>query len=592
MATPQRKKPTSRRRTFVILGVVAVLALVIAGLGAYAYTQLSSARDDLNRATTDASELQDALTAGDQARARSELTDLQNNVRSARSSLGSSVLSAAAKVPVFGKNVTAVRDVAAAVSTVAEDGLPPLVDVADQLDAKAFNPQGGRIDVAALAALTPNLTASAKAIGEADAAISSIDASSLLGALRGPVTDAQDKIGAAADIASRATTASEVLPQMLAGKHTYLLMFENNAEIRATGGLPGAYALIKVDDGKISLGAQGTGAKLGDLDKAALKLTEEEENLFTDLLVTDLRDVNFTPDFPRAAQIAAAIVEQENGDTVDGVLSLDPVTLSYLLEGIGSVTLEDGTRLTPENAVDTLLNGVYVTYPDPDEQDAFFASATQKIFDKVVSGEGDPNTLMKALTRAANERRIGVWSKDDSIEKALATTPLAKAMPTGADASPAIGFYLNDSTGAKMQYYLNYSVKGEATKCSADGVQSYTSEMTLQSTAPADSASLPVSIQGPGFGAEPGSMLMNLYLYGTDAGSIDTVTIDGEEVTFTRGTHEGRPVVILTIQVDPGQTVKVQSTLASGPGQKGSTAVASTPSIVPGASVQTWKSAC
>ena len=116
--------------------------------------------------------------------------------------------------------------------------------------------------------------------------------------------------------------------------------------------------------------------------------------------------------------------------------------------------------------------------------------------------------------------------------------------------------------------------------------------MTLRSTAPADAASLPVSIQGPGFGAEPGSMLMNLYLYGTNGGTIDDVQIDNEEMTFTRGTHEGRPVVILTIQVNPGQTVVVQSKLTSAAGQTGPTVVTSTPSIVPGPSVQTWKSAC
>jgi hypothetical protein len=187
---------------------------------------------------------------------------------------------------------------------------------------------------------------------------------------------------------------------------------------------------------------------------------------------------------------------------------------------------------------------------------------------------------------------VSLWSKDPGIAAELTGTPLAHALPKGDTASPALGFYLNDSTGAKMQYYLSYDVKGRATKCSAAGAQTYTAEMTLKSSAPADSATLPESIRGPGFGAEPGSMLMNLYLYGTNAGSIDSVTIDGEETTFTEGTHEGRPVAIVTIQVNPGQTVKVQSKLTGGAGQKGDTAVESTPSIVPGKSTQTWKSAC
>ena len=119
--------------------------LVLAGFGAYSYSKLSSARDDLNLATDDATTLQTALAAGDQASARTELAQLKNHVRSAQSSLDSSVLSVGAKLPLLGKNITAVRTVTSAIRTVADDGLPPLVDVADRLNAKTFNPQGGKI---------------------------------------------------------------------------------------------------------------------------------------------------------------------------------------------------------------------------------------------------------------------------------------------------------------------------------------------------------------------------------------------------------------------------------------------------------------
>src|SRR5690606_4002544 len=136
-----------------------------------------------------------------------------------------------------------------------------------------------------------------------------------------------------------------------------------------------------------------------------------------------------------------------------------------------------------------------------------------------------------------------------AVTKEIAGTPLAGALPKGKAASPALGFYLNDSTGAKMQYYLNYSVKGRATKCSDTGAQTYTSTMTLKSTAPADSASLPKSIQGPGFGAQPGSMLMNLYLYAPDGGKINSVSFDGKKSPyFTKLTHDGRAVSMITIQ--------------------------------------------
>jgi len=591
--SPQRTKKRSKRPLYIALGLIVVVGIVIAAIGALAYSKLSSARDDLNRASDNASQLRAALTAGDQAKASNALQQMQTNVRSAESSLDSSVLSLAEKAPVIGKNVKAVRTISSAVGSVAEDGLPPLVDVADKFNGKTFNPKDGTINIAALAELTPSLTTSSKSIAAANRQIQSVDASSLLSQLRGPVTDAQDKIGDAATIAKRATVASRVVPQMLQGKHTYLLIFQNNAEIRATGGLAGSYAGLEVDNGNIKLVGQGSGGSLGGLPADAIAPTQEELALFGENLVRDFRDVNFTPDFPRAAEIASAIVKNENGTDVDGVISLDPVTLSYLLKGIGPVKLADGTNLTSENAVDVLLNNVYVNYPVNADQDAFFEGATKQIFDKVIAGAGDPTATLTALTKGTQEGRVSVWVKDPAINAEIADTPLAHDLPTGDAASPALGYYLNDATGAKMQYYLKSTVTGSSTKCSEDGVQSYTTEVSLTSSAPADAASLPESIQGPGFGAVPGTMLMNLYVYGPAGGAIESVSFDGEDTeSFQRQTHDGRPVAQITVQVDPGKTVKVGAKVISGAGQKGSTEVSTTPSIVPGPSVQTWKSSC
>nr|WP_255670326.1 DUF4012 domain-containing protein [Aeromicrobium wangtongii] len=383
---------------------------------------------------------------------------------------------------------------------------------------------------------------------------------------------------------------------MLSGKHTYLLLFQNNAEIRATGGLPGAYAVLNIDNGKIKLGEQGSGGSMGSLDYDATDISDEETELFDTKLVTDFRDINFTPDFPRAASIGAEIIKREKNIDVDGVLSLDPVTLSYVLKGLGPVTLADGTTLTADNAVDVLLNGVYVAYPDLRDggaaQDAFFASATKQIFDKVLSGEGDPNALLKALTRATNERRVQVWDKSSEISTLLSGTAVAGELPVDKAAKSTLGFYLNDATGAKMQYYLDYDVEAKASKCTDAGAQTYSTVTTLRSTAPADSATLPESIRGPGFGAPAGSMLMNVYVYAPNGGKVTDVTIDKEEVATFPGTHEGRGVRLVTVQINPGQTVTVEATVVSGKDQRGDARVLATPGIKPGTKGSVVKSAC
>ncbi|MCL8249809.1 DUF4012 domain-containing protein [Aeromicrobium fastidiosum] len=582
------KKP---RRLMIVLAVLGLLVVMGIALAVYAYTQLSSARDDIDVATTSASELQTALESGDQPAAQTSLEELQRSIGDADSTLSGAIFSVAAKLPVAGKNVKAARTVTSSLSTVADDGLPPLVQIADQFNGKTFNPAGGKIDVAAIAAIGPNVTTSARVIEAASVDVDAIDASSLNSSLQGPVEDVQSKLAHAATVAQRATTASTIVPQMLTGKHRYLLLFQNNAEIRATGGLPGAYAVLDVNDGKISLGEQGSGASMGDLPYEATPISQEETDLFDTKLVSDFRDINFTPDFPRAAEIGTAILAREKNTDVDGVLSVDPVTLSYVLDGIGPITLDDGSTLTSSNAVDVLLNGVYVNYPEPDAQDAFFASATQKIFDKVLAGQGDPTALLKALTKATDERRVQVWTKDSAITDALGDSAVAGKLPTGTAADSSIGIYLNDATGAKMQYYLDYDISAEATRCTESGTQSFETTTTLTSSAPADSAQLPESIRGPGFGAEPGSMLLNYYVYAPDGGKVTALTIDGEDAAYPL-TQDGRGVDLTTVQLDPGQTVTVKATISGSDGQRSATRLLATPSIKPGSESSVIRSAC
>jgi hypothetical protein len=123
-------------------------------------------------------------------------------------------------------------------------------------------------------------------------------------------------------------------------------------------------------------------------------------------------------------------------------------------------------------------------------------------------------------------------------------------------------------------------------------VQTYETTSTFTSSAPADAASLPAAVKGPGFGADPGSMLMNLYLYAPTGGSIKNVTIDGEDAGAFESKQDGRPVDIITIQVNPGQTVTVKSKTLSGKDQRGKTVIDATPLSRAGTTSSTVPSAC
>ncbi len=149
-------------------------------------------------------------------------------------------------------------------------------------------------------------------------------------------------------------------------------------------------------------------------------MTDDETSVFSSVLVSDLRDANLTPDFPRTGEITRAMVKKGLDEDVDGVISVDPVAMSFILAGTGPVTLDGGGVLTQENAVAVLLNAVYVSYQDNERQDEIFQQAARKIFDVVKSGRGESRLAITGWSRPRAENRLTVWSSHDEEQRLIA----------------------------------------------------------------------------------------------------------------------------------------------------------------------------
>jgi hypothetical protein len=582
---------SSRR---IVLVVVAAVALaVLAGGGWFAY-DAQQARASLQQVASNAQVLQRELLAGNTAQAKSALAAMQDSAADAQSHTDGPMWAMAGELPGAGANVEAVQTVAAVARDLSDEALPPVVDASDALDLGTFSPRDGRIDLEVLERLVPVVDQASKGFAVAEADLAAVDTDSLMASVQTPVLDLADKVGEAARLTATTDTALQLLPGMLGGDgpRDYLTLFQNNAEIRSTGGMPGALAILRTNEGRVSLASQATPSDVGTFARPVLPLTEGEVALYETKLATFFADVNFTPDFPRTAELASAMWQERIGQRVDGVLSIDPVALSYLLEATGPVTLRDGATLTSSNAVDVLLNQVYVDIPDPVEQNEYFADAASRVFDAVASGAGSPRLLVDGLARGVAEGRIYAWSTDEQEQATLSDTAMGGELIPADGKTPYVGFYLNDATGAKMQYYLDYDAVVEATGCATDGTQTFDATFTMTSNAPADGADLPVSIIGPGFGAPPGTMLMNLRVYAPAGGTFGTMTVGKQKLRFDTLAHDDHVVARLAILLTPGETQRLKVELTSGPDQTGAPRVDITPGVRPGAEAQVSGSAC
>lgn len=589
-ARERHQRKGSRKPLWLTLGGVAVVLLALAGWIGW---EANQARTALAEATDQASVLQKEISSGDTEQAERILGALQENTEKARTHTDGFLWSAAAKIPFVGDNLGAVTVAADALDAITQDGLPPVVSTATALDSNLFKPVDGAFPLETFTQLVGPVTTASDVLTEQRSRIDAIDASSLLGPVQGPIEELQEKVGTAESAAAAAARAMRLAPGMLGanGPRTYLVMFQNNAESRSLGGIPGSIAIVRAEGGRLSFDDSYSYDDIGTYEQDVIPITEDEATTFGTTIARDLRDTTLTPDFTRAAQFAKGIVEKKFGVPINGVLSVDPVALSYALDGTGPVTLPEGTVLTADNAVTTLLSSVYARFPDPDDQDTFFSLAAQTIFTTVLNGQGDYRKTLEGLTQAVDEHRVLMWSADPAEQAELAETPLAGLLPQGGG-NPRFGVYVNDATSSKMQFYLRWDSKVDAVRCLEDERQELALTVTLTSTAPADAAMLPSYIVGNGKFADVGTQQVNLRLAAPSGSTVESLEVDGAGTIIASGLLGDRPVVIQPAVLAPGQKVTMKLTVTTGKDQPGASIVSTTPGVVPFKQDQRFESAC
>jgi hypothetical protein len=555
---PESRRTAVRRGSRVVLWIVLALVLLLIFAVAWVGARGLLAKRHLEQSVSLVSTLRSEITEGNTPAALRTAKQLEDHASAARSLTGDPIWGAAQHMPFFGTNLRAVREVAVVVDDVASGAVRPVAGVIGDLNEDAFTPKGGHIDVQPLVDAQPEVARATKTLSKATNEADRIDTSATLS----PVTSAVNQLrNALATVSQQADTANKVLqlaPAMLGhdGDRDYVLLFQNNAELRAGGGIPGAVALLQTRDGAISLGNQAAGSSFGPFDKPVLPLSAETTSLYGDITGRYMQDVNLTPRFDVTGALVREMWKQKFGQQVDGVLAIDPVTLGYILRATGPVQLPTGDTLTSDNAAKLLLSDVYAKYPDPTVQDAFFASAASAVFEKVSSGGFDTKKFIAALTDGTKDGRLRLWSADKAEQKQITGTAVAGDLPSASAQTREFGVYLNDGTAAKMDYYLNKKVSVGSSVCRKDGRPTSVVEVTLKNTAPADAAtSLPRYVTGGGaFGTEPGKIKTLVAVYAPAGAIYLGASQDGKGAGLQTVMDGDHPVAQLRTLLAPGES--------------------------------------
>jgi hypothetical protein len=216
-------------------------------------------------------------------------------------------------------------------------------------------------------------------------------------------------------------TFSRQLPAIL-GEGTpqsYLVLLQNNMELRATGGFIGSFAVINMDGGRL------TDMNVMDVYSADGQLKGHVEppapiKNYLGQAAWYLRDSNWDPDFPSSATKAEWFLEKEIGKSVSGVVAVDLETAKSILAITGPITLTDyGLTINQSNLYARTQDEVENDFfPGSTQKSSFLTDLTKELLTRVSTFKpGDDLSLFKSLNTNLQEKHIQVFLHNKDAQK-------------------------------------------------------------------------------------------------------------------------------------------------------------------------------
>lgn len=549
-----------------ILGVLLVLLIAVGAVAAVFASEAMAARDALNRAKYELTLLSSQFSSGDPAALEPTATRITTDVTEAATIVDGPLWHVAAQVPFIGQNVDAVQRVTRAVDILVERALPPGMQFMATADLDQLTVEGGGINLEPFRQMQSSIPVIAAAFEDARAEIAAIDRSELLPLVAEPTDEILDVIESAApalDIVNR------YLPTLLdiagsGGSKTYLVIFQNNAEIRATGGNPAASMILTMSDGALGYADQASSTtfyQAGTAGNTYVDLPPETVDFYLSGFTRFSQDYTMTPDFPTTAQLFQGLWAHTSGANFDGVISIDPVVLSHMLAVAGPVTLASGEQLTSENAASVLLSESYERFPDGAASDAFFADTAQRVFAHLTTATWDPMEMLAALQQSAQEQRVYLSFADPAAQALADELGVDGALATDTLSETQVGIYLNDSSVSKLDYHLTSAVSAT---CDPQA-RTMTTTMTLRNSIADDIVSgYTLGLRNGSYGLPRTTMMLDVLFFAPPGAQITrTDPAVGQVSAWERsGVEKGNTAVSKTVFVAKDETVTVSYTVA------------------------------
>jgi len=531
-----------------VIGAIVIVLVV----GIYSATSMfwavQGVRTDVDAATA-------AVQSGDISAASAAVGELVGSSTELAEVTGSGTWSLASRLPGVGPSISGLNVLATSVSSIAVAAEPVLT---------AISADGSTTQrVAALGSVQPDLENLAGVISAASASVDSLDPSTLRFGLGEQAAELQEALPEASTLVAAGADAARVLPALLGmdGRRTWMVLLQNPAEARGSGGLFSGYALVEMVDGKPTILEAET--RKNALDEFQLPyrdvVSSDSATLWGDFL-GEWASFNLSGDFPEVAALASAGMAAK-GTPVDGVVALDAYVVQALLAGTGKVE-HRGVTIDGTNAGDFFTKELYAQYPDFDSVEAKDELALGLVYatiDSLLKRPLDYPTLLTAVPPVVETGHLKAWSPDPAEEQWLTSVGLGGDIDSLDPATMVVA--LNNSVGGKLDAYVTPTVTVYRGICVVDGAESADYQRSaivveLQNDAP---SGLPpyVDVRLDDPTAPSGSTRTLVHVYGPADAVIEDVVVDGDYGSLVAGPEAGRPVWGSDAEILQGQTARL-----------------------------------
>lgn len=369
------------------------------------------------------------------------------------------------------------------------------------------------------------------------------------------------------------------------GNRTYLLAAQNSAEIRASGGFPGAMGVLRIQDGILTVqDFKKVYDVLSSYTPTEAQVTSQETNLFHGGLSAP-RDADYCPDFERVAYIWALGYEAKQKEAVDGVISMTPVLVQRLLDVMDEeITLFDGLTMDGSNACRVLQYDLYYKYFGSEYvanrtilADQLFSDAAKKTI-LLLMDHLDGEALTGYLEIAAEslaDRTMMIWMKDEEEQAIIRKLDWDGGLNSDPE-RPEAGVYVNCTIASKMGIFLEMDTQAGMRTQNTDGSYTYPITVTLHNSITREEINQATAYITGGAG---GGFSGSVYFFAPAGGTVGNFASESPVYIREETYHDLSLGFLQSLYIGPGQSLTITYDITTAPGVETELTFSKTPTL-------------